>query len=430
MRKSTFKIPILLFVMLTSCVIYPGTTNGQTTTVGFQVFYDELSPYGQWVDYSSYGYVWIPDSGADFAPYSTNGHWILTNYGWTWASDYSWGWATFHYGRWSFNDSFGWFWVPDNEWGPAWVNWRQADGYYGWEPMQPGMTLSMSFDMQYDNHNDHWLFVSNRDFERTDIHHYYVNRTDHDRIVRNSTIIRNTYNDASHRTTYVSGPSRNDVQNRTGRTVVPMTIKESRKPGQQINNGQMNIYRPQINKTSSGKNITPRKVTNLNDVKKPNGRDATIQQNQTPTRQPNSTNQQDNQPAKRPNVENPQRKVEQPVQPQNRTTQPVIEGKIQSVEPPISTPADNNRQERQQNIQPARDNTPQPTPQRNINQQDNIQQRNTPPTNNVNKSRPEQPQNVNPTNNRQTPVRQSKTINQEIKKEQAKEPDKVTNERK
>ena len=26
----------------------------------YQVFYDELGPYGSWVEYPSYGYVWIP----------------------------------------------------------------------------------------------------------------------------------------------------------------------------------------------------------------------------------------------------------------------------------------------------------------------------------------------------------------------------------
>ena len=429
--KSILKISILLFVMLTSCIIYPGSTNGQSTTVGFQVFYDELSPYGQWVDYSNYGYVWIPDSGPDFAPYSTNGHWILTNYGWTWSSDYSWGWAVFHYGRWSFNDSFGWFWVPDNEWGPAWVNWRETYGYYGWEPMEPGITLSMSFDRQYDSRNDHWLFVNNRDIERTNITNYYVNRTDRDRIVRNSTVVRNTYSDATRRTTYVTGPSRNDVQTRTGKTLEPMTIYENRKPGQEINNGQLRIYRPQVTKINTGKRYTPRHVTDVKDVKKTTARDAANQQDnnvqQPQYRTVEPTNPDRNyQPANRPNAGNPQRDAVQPVQPQNRTTQPAPERKIQELEPPKPVPAEINRPERQPNVQPSRDNTP----QRNMNQQDNNQQRNAPPAKVENKPQPAQPRNVNPTNNRQAPARDSKTIKQEIKVEQAKEPDKVTNERK
>ena len=55
----------------------------QNREVSYQTFYDELSPYGQWVDYPGQGYVWVPDAGNDFRPYSTNGHWVWTdNYEW------------------------------------------------------------------------------------------------------------------------------------------------------------------------------------------------------------------------------------------------------------------------------------------------------------------------------------------------------------
>jgi hypothetical protein len=42
------------------------------TTVTYQTFYDELSPYGKWIDYPGYGYVWSP-AEPDFRPYYTNG---------------------------------------------------------------------------------------------------------------------------------------------------------------------------------------------------------------------------------------------------------------------------------------------------------------------------------------------------------------------
>src|SRR5580658_7969653 len=70
--------------------------------VNYQTFYDDLSPYGQWIDYPQYGYVWMPDAGLDFKPYGSNGQWVYTDDGWAWSSGYSWGWATFHYGRWFF----------------------------------------------------------------------------------------------------------------------------------------------------------------------------------------------------------------------------------------------------------------------------------------------------------------------------------------
>ena len=51
--------------------------------VSYQTFYDELSPHGRWIDYPEHGYVWVPNAGADFRPYSTNGHWV-------WTEDYDW----------------------------------------------------------------------------------------------------------------------------------------------------------------------------------------------------------------------------------------------------------------------------------------------------------------------------------------------------
>ena len=74
--------------------------NGDRGEVSYQTFYDELSPHGRWIDNPQHGYVWVPNAGRDFRPYSTNGHWVYTdNYEWMWVSDYSWGWAPFHYGR-------------------------------------------------------------------------------------------------------------------------------------------------------------------------------------------------------------------------------------------------------------------------------------------------------------------------------------------
>ncbi|HEV3324551.1 MAG TPA: DUF6600 domain-containing protein, partial [Puia sp.] len=47
--------------------------------VSYQSFYDALSPYGQWINNPQYGYVWMPNVGPDFKPYSTNGNWVYTD---------------------------------------------------------------------------------------------------------------------------------------------------------------------------------------------------------------------------------------------------------------------------------------------------------------------------------------------------------------
>lgn len=259
---------LLIFALIIFSVSHTKQLSAQQNQISFQVFYDQLSPYGQWVDYPNYGFVWVPDGGSDFVPYSTAGHWIFTDYGWTWVSDYSWGWAPFHYGRWDYDNNYGWFWVPDNEWGPAWVNWRSAEGYYGWEPMQPGVSITIGFHRDYNERTDHWIFVRDRDIDRPHINLYSVNRSDHDRIIRDSKMVRNTYEDKNRNTTYVSGPNREDVSRVTGRRIKPVTVQEDRNPGQNLRFGHLNIYRPQVNKNNDDRQrITPSKVTNIKDLK-------------------------------------------------------------------------------------------------------------------------------------------------------------------
>jgi len=106
----------------------------------YQQFESTLSPYGSWQDVPDYGHVWVPSAtavGYDFEPYSTGGHFVMSDYGWTWVSDWDWGWAPFHYGRWMVVGGYGWCWLPGTHWGPAWVHWRWGGGYVGWAPMGP-----------------------------------------------------------------------------------------------------------------------------------------------------------------------------------------------------------------------------------------------------------------------------------------------------
>jgi hypothetical protein len=101
-----------------------------------QQFDDTLSQYGRWVDTPDYGRVWVPGNvGSDWQPY-TDGQWVDTSYGWSFAASVPWGWATYHYGRWGFRNG-GWFWVPGYHWAPAWVAWRHVNGYAAWSPLAP-----------------------------------------------------------------------------------------------------------------------------------------------------------------------------------------------------------------------------------------------------------------------------------------------------
>ncbi|HLY20499.1 MAG TPA: FecR family protein [Bryobacteraceae bacterium] len=91
---------------------------------------EDLDNRGQWVNDPSYGEVWAPSVGPDWAPYQ-NGRWVWEDYyGWTWVSYDPWGWAPFHYGRW-FYAPVGWCWYPG--------------GFFGRHYWSPGLVAFFGF---------------------------------------------------------------------------------------------------------------------------------------------------------------------------------------------------------------------------------------------------------------------------------------------
>jgi hypothetical protein len=256
----------VLFIMGICICITPPKVSAQQEGISIQVFYDQLSPYGHWIQHPRYGYVWIPTVDAGFSPYATQGHWRLTNEGWMWISDYSWGWAPFHYGRWDLDATYGWIWLPDTQWGPAWVNWRHADGYYGWSPMEP---LENSNQSDYNMHSDRFIFVNDKDISRHDVNRYYIDRSKNATIIKNSTVINNTYTDNNTQVIYNAGPHKEDVQKATGKEIKEAAIEENDKPVQNESQDKVQIYKPRVNATGNdGKRPAPQKVENINTVKK------------------------------------------------------------------------------------------------------------------------------------------------------------------
>jgi type II secretory pathway pseudopilin PulG len=271
--KNVIRYIIILSAVAITWSAFPKQTKAQRAYVSFQVFYDQLSPYGRWVDYPDFGYVWFPDVGPGFQPYFSNGHWIFTEFGWMWISDYPWGWAAFHYGRWAYDNIYGWYWIPGDAWGPAWVVWVSSGDYYGWAPMGPGISIRISFGINYYRRIKHWVFVRNRYIYRNDIIRYRVRRTDNDRLIKNSRIIDNTYRDSRRGTTYIYGPRRPDVQRASGRTFHPVRIENNNRPGQNIRKDRIQIYRPEVKRDDGrGRNSSPSDVTRRKDLKKPSDR--------------------------------------------------------------------------------------------------------------------------------------------------------------
>lgn len=123
-------------------------------TASLESFQTQLSAYGSWVEVPGYGLCWRPTVAASdpfWRPYCDQGHWVYTADGWFWQSDYPWGDIVFHYGRWH-RGSVGWVWVPGYDWAPAWVCWRQAEGYCGWAPLPPGAVYRAGVGLWFNGH--------------------------------------------------------------------------------------------------------------------------------------------------------------------------------------------------------------------------------------------------------------------------------------
>lgn len=252
----------------------PSPTDADPDDVTYQNFYDQLSPYGQWIEDPNYGYVWLPDAGADFKPYATNGHWVYTEEGWTWDSNYPWGWAAFHYGRWFFQDGYGWMWLPGTEWAPAWVTWRNSDEYYGWAPMEPDVSFDAAYGGGYIPPVFYWNFVPHRYISSPQVNNFYVRETNNVTIINQTTVLRNaTMMNRPRNSRYGGGPDAGEVGRYSGAAVRPLAIRESHSPGERADNANLTIYRPRVNGGDSkrpgnaGRPFAPSRTQTLNNAK-------------------------------------------------------------------------------------------------------------------------------------------------------------------
>ncbi len=160
-----------------SAGIHIGPSGRATVDLGF--FYDNLAPYGNWVERPSYGWVWAPTAvSTSWRPYE-DGHWVWSDDGWVWVTDEPYGWATYHYGRWYDDPEIGWAWVPGDEWGPSWVSWQEGADYIGWAPLPPGVSVSVGLGGGFGGYAfgiapENYVFVPERDFLAPRIASYVV----------------------------------------------------------------------------------------------------------------------------------------------------------------------------------------------------------------------------------------------------------------
>ncbi|MFA6060339.1 MAG: DUF6600 domain-containing protein [Taibaiella sp.] len=254
------------------------------TPVTYQVFYDNLSPYGTWIDYPEYGLVWNPRITDDFRPYATNGYWVFSTGGWAWVSGYSWGWATFHYGCWLYDDVYGWLWIPGYEWSPAWVTWGFFDNYYCWAPLMPGVFLGAGYG-PWRPHSFYWNACRrDRIYDR----HPVIERpqaTNLDRI----SIVDNFGKTSSHSLVYSKGPEIAEVQQHVHQKIDPVTIREINKIGRNKQDGNtIKVYRPVLQDPKKTLQQHPQRVSQPREFRKvePAKSIPINNENQRPVRQP------------------------------------------------------------------------------------------------------------------------------------------------
>lgn len=223
--------------------------------VSFQTFYDELAPFGQWINDPQYGYVWVPDAEDDFRPYYTQGHWVMTDYGNTWVSDYQWGWAPFHYGRWMYDSYYGWVWVPGTTWGPAWVSWRYSDEYCGWAPLSPGIEIGLSYG-GYFCPDDWWVFIPPTYLYWNHYYGYWYGPDYNTQIIARTPFLNNTFTNGTNNVVYVIGPRASQIERVSNRPVIVYPINTTREPGRtRVHNNALNMYHPMtVNATRANGN--------------------------------------------------------------------------------------------------------------------------------------------------------------------------------
>jgi hypothetical protein len=177
---------------------------GFSGNIDFNTFYQELSPYGQWMDVPRYGRVWSYNEPG-FRPYATNGQWENTDQGWSWNSNYQWGSIPFHYGRWELDPYYGWLWIPGYDYAPAWVVWSQAGDCYGWAPLGFGLDINVSFGRIPSNR---WMYASAGNITRSRIDRYCIPYERNNFYYGRQQPIINVYSQRNVR--YMGGPRRDD----------------------------------------------------------------------------------------------------------------------------------------------------------------------------------------------------------------------------
>ena len=205
----------------------PGGHSWQEPDADYSVFYQDLSPHGQWLELEGYGYGYRPNVSqrTSWRPYE-DGRWVWSDHGWAWDSPEPFGWACYHYGRWVQLSRIGWVWIPGREWAPAWVSWRSNGDYLGWAPLPPTRRhdswIGDDCDVHYGLAPNNYVFIEMGNFNRSSYYGNCLSTTVVNRVFSltiNVTNITSVNQRNSHVFHNHSGPDRGWLEKRLGRQV-------------------------------------------------------------------------------------------------------------------------------------------------------------------------------------------------------------------
>ena len=277
------------------------------SAVSIDLFYQKLSPYGEWSPHPEFGYIWQPyDVGPEWKPYA-DGRWEWSDQGWIWISYEPWGWATYHYGRWVYDDYTGWVWIPGTTWAPAWVSWHESPEYIGWSPLPPDRGFFIEIGFVFNSYKSYYKpYRHKHHYKKHRYYHDYYHNPHHYRPPAKHCVylpyekfghhkhagkasvpdeyaitLRNTKNITNIR--HVNnkvinyGPSKYVVEKRSNRKLVSHKIVDKhatqlkgRKNINHIKDKSYNVYRPKIDRVSKDPYTTNRS-SNIKNGSKYNG---------------------------------------------------------------------------------------------------------------------------------------------------------------
>jgi hypothetical protein len=252
------------------------------TDVSYSVFYDALSPVGEWIQITpeeieeelrdgegqgksfsrsedDFLFIWKPKiSDINWKPYS-QGSWQYTDHGWLWMSSESWGWATYHYGRWVNSKKYGWIWIPGKVWAPAWVQWRISNDNIGWTALTTDAKWKVNEGItnetyKYSASADDWIFVDKSKFQDEFTSGNVIPSTQNSGLIKASSKV--TEIKYENEKIINRGPDRKDIENRTGKVIKEYKVKPTTEKKISLSNDNgISVYKDKFKKLSYDKDI-------------------------------------------------------------------------------------------------------------------------------------------------------------------------------